>query len=150
MDYRSVLEVAPDDPAAWNNLGNATAGLGDWKGAAEFYGRAVALTPQFAFAAGNLSLANYQLGNNDGAAMRDMRALLRKYPEFDDVRAALAAALWEAGLLSQAEDEWRRVEDPRYRDLDWLKRNRRWPPRLFTALRAFLNVRPVEASASGG
>ena len=25
-DYRAVLEVAPEDPAAWNNLGNATAG----------------------------------------------------------------------------------------------------------------------------
>jgi tetratricopeptide (TPR) repeat protein len=26
VDYRSVLEVQPDDPAAWNNLGNASAG----------------------------------------------------------------------------------------------------------------------------
>lgn len=25
-DYKTVLAAAPDDPAAWNNLGNATAG----------------------------------------------------------------------------------------------------------------------------
>jgi hypothetical protein len=25
-DYRAVLAVAPDDPSAWNNLGNASAG----------------------------------------------------------------------------------------------------------------------------
>lgn len=29
-DYRAVLAVAPGDPAAWNNLGNALAGKGDW------------------------------------------------------------------------------------------------------------------------
>ena len=27
-DYRTVLRAAPDDPSAWNNLGNASAGLG--------------------------------------------------------------------------------------------------------------------------
>ena len=26
QDYRAVLAAAPNDPAAWNNLGNATAG----------------------------------------------------------------------------------------------------------------------------
>lgn len=31
-DYRAVLAVAPNDPAAWNNLGNASAGKGDWCG----------------------------------------------------------------------------------------------------------------------
>lgn len=25
-DYRAVIAAAPSDPAAWNNLGNATAG----------------------------------------------------------------------------------------------------------------------------
>ena len=27
-DYRTVLAAAPNDPSAWNNLGNASAGLG--------------------------------------------------------------------------------------------------------------------------
>lgn len=31
-DYRAVITAAPGDPAAWNNLGNATAGaLGGWE-----------------------------------------------------------------------------------------------------------------------
>lgn len=30
-DYHSVLDVQPNDPAAWNNLGNATRGLGLWQ-----------------------------------------------------------------------------------------------------------------------
>lgn len=41
--------------------------------------------------------------------------MLRKYPEFPDMRAALAAALWEAGEEAKAESEWQRVDDPRYR-----------------------------------
>ena len=49
-DYRAVLAAAPEDPAAWNNLGNAEAGAGDWAAAAEHYGRAAQLAPQFSFA----------------------------------------------------------------------------------------------------
>ena len=41
------------------------------------------------------------------------RNLLRKYPDFPDVRAALAAALWAQGDGGEAEANWFRVEDPR-------------------------------------
>ena len=43
------------------------------------------------------------------------RALLRRYPDFPDARAALAAAEWELGQLERAEGDWNRVEDPRCR-----------------------------------
>lgn len=142
-DYRAVLAVDPQDPAAWNNLGNATAGTGEWEAAIDYYKRAVSLAPQFAFAAANLTLAKYQVGKNDVATLREMRTLLRRYPDFSDVRAALTAALWESGLQSQAEDEWRRVDDPRYRDLAWLRATRRWPPRLVRALTSFLQLKPL-------
>ena len=145
-DYRAVLAVSPDDPAAWNNLGNATAGAGDWAAAEECYGRAAALAPQFSFAFANRALAQYQLGR-DAAALRELRALLRRYPEFGDVRAALAAALWGAGLQAQAEGEWARVDDARYRDLTWVKSKRRWPPRLAADLEAFLGIKDVVAAA---
>ncbi len=44
-----------------------------------------------------------------------LRSLLRKYPNFPDMRAALAAALWGVGEEAKAESEWQRVDDPRYR-----------------------------------
>jgi len=44
---------------------------------------------------------------------REMRALLRRYPTFEDMRAGLAAALWAEGLEAQAESQWERVDDPR-------------------------------------
>jgi tetratricopeptide (TPR) repeat protein len=71
-DYRAVLAVAPEDPAAWNNLGNASAGSGDWAAAAEYYGRAAQLAPAFSFAQANRALALYQLGQ-DNKAIKEMR-----------------------------------------------------------------------------
>ena len=55
---------------------------------------------------------NWQVGERD-PAMRQMRTLLRRYPDFADVRAALAAALWAAGKEGEAETTWARVEDAR-------------------------------------
>eukprot|EP00887_Chlorella_sp_A99_P005292 scaffold1.g5292.t1 len=130
------------DPSAWNNIGNSRAGQGDWAEAARCYGRAAALAPAFSFAAANEALALYQLGQ-DNMAIKQMRTLLRRYPEFPDVRAALAAALWEAGLQAEAETEWQRVDDPRYRDVQWLRRDRRWPPRLVGDLQALLLIRDL-------
>lgn len=71
-DYQAVLAVAPDDPAAWNNLGNACTGTGDWGEAAEYYGRAAQLAPAFSFALANRALALYQLGQ-DNRAIKEMR-----------------------------------------------------------------------------
>lgn len=53
-----------------------------------------------------------QVGQRD-PAMRQMRALLRRYPDFSDVRAALAAALWATGKEGEAETMWERVDDAR-------------------------------------
>lgn len=43
-----------------------------------------------------------------------MRSLLRRYPDFPDMRAALTAAQWAAGREGDAETNWQRVEDPRW------------------------------------
>eukprot|EP00891_Asterochloris_glomerata_P000334 jgi/Astpho2/334/Aster-02215 len=139
-DYQAVLEKQPQDPAAWNNLGNATAGLGNWKEAVEYYGKAASLAPEFAFAGANKAVALYQLGQVN-ESMREMRALLRRYPEFADVRAALTAALWGLDKVGDAETNWQRISDPRYRDLDWLRKRRRWPPRLMQNWQAFLEIK---------
>lgn len=61
--------------------------------------------PQFSFAAANRALARFEMGEED-LAIRDMRALLRRYPEFPDVRAALTAALWRVGKEGEAESNW--------------------------------------------
>lgn len=141
-DYQSVLLANPNDLAAWNNLGNASMGLGNWEEAERCFARAAAMSSTFSFASANHCVALFQLGRTN-EAIKEMRALLRRYPDFPDTRAALVAALWSVGKEADAETNWQRVSDPRYRDVSWLKRDRRWPPALVDALQAFLQIRSV-------
>ena len=52
-DDLSIRAVAPEDPAAWNNLGNTNIGLGNYDAAAKYFQRAINLSPTFSFAAAN-------------------------------------------------------------------------------------------------
>ena len=139
-DYKAVLKVAPQDPAAWNNLGNATAGQGQYDLAVKYYDKAIRLAPRFSFAAANKALSLYQLGGHDEEAVREMEALIRRYPDFSDMRAALAAAQWNSGKPGIAEENLERVDDIRYRDLTWLQQERRWPPRLVNDMKNLLTL----------
>jgi len=138
-NYLAVLRVAPDDPAAWNNLGNACAGTNDYASAVKYYDKAGRLAPKFAFALANKAVSLYQIGEED-AAIREMESLLRKYPDFADMRAALASALWIKGNQAAAEEAFQRVDDIRYKSLDWLKNERRWPPRLIQGIGDYLTI----------
>ncbi len=141
-DYQHILAVDAQDAMAYNNLGNAYAGLKEWEQAKTYYFKATELEPAFAFARANYALALYQVGDRS-EAIRQMKNIVRKYRDFPDVRAALTAALWQAGQRGEAESNWIAVIglDSRYKDLDWVKNNRRWPPMMVSALDRFLHLR---------
>lgn len=145
-DYVAVLRAQPNDPAAWNNLGNVKAAQNRWDDALIGFAKAVELAPVFSFAAANYALALYQVGRVN-EAVKQFRSLLRKYPEFPDMRAALAVSLYAEGLTAEAESNWVRLEDGRYKDRSWVRNTRRWPPRLVNDLEAFLDVRSSRNSA---
>lgn len=71
-----------------------------------------------------------------------MRNLVRKYPRFADMRAALTAALWVNGQQGEAESNWVATIglDSRYKNLDWVAHTRRWAPSLVDALEKFLTL----------
>ena len=140
-DYNQVLKLDSNDAMAYNNRGNAQAGLGKWQEAIADYQHSTALDPKFAFARANYAIALYQTGQTD-EAIRTMRNLIRKYPQFPDVRAALTAALWEQGKQGEAESNWVATVglDSRYKNLDWVKTVRRWPPVMVAALEKFLKL----------
>ncbi len=147
--YNKVLELDPKDAAAYNNRGNAKASQGKWDEAIVDFNQAINLARDYAFARANLALALYQTGKTD-EAVRTMRFLVRKYPKFADMRAALTAALWVQGKQGEAESQWVSVVglDARYKDLNWLKSVRRWPPQMVTAMEKFLTLRSSNNSAA--
>ncbi len=140
-DYDHLLALTPDDPMALNNRGNARAGLGDWDGAIADYQMALERVPNFATARINQALAFYQIGNTE-TAIRNLRNLVRRYPRYAEPRAALTAALWVQGKHGEAESQWVATIglDSRYKTIDWVENNRRWPPAMVTALNQFLQV----------
>lgn len=140
-DYNHVLAITPKDPVALNNRGNAKAGQLKWQDALNDYQQAANLAPTFPLARGNASLVQYQIGDRL-EAIRNMRNLVRKYPMYSDMRAALAAALWVEGQQGEAESNWVAAVglDNRYQDLDWIENVRRWPPSMVQALSRFLNL----------
>jgi len=140
-DYRAVLAALPGDPSAWNNLGNVEGLRGNWVEAEACFARAASAARDFSFTSANRAGALFQLGR-DAEAVKELRRLLRRYPDFDDARAALAAILWVKGEdRGAAEDEWLRVADPRYRDRAWLAGDRHWPPRLVAAAAALMDIK---------
>lgn len=140
-DYDRVLAISPQDPVALNNRGNAKAGQQKWQSALEDYQEAANIAPDFPMARGNAALVQYQLGDRT-EAIRNMRNLVRKYPMYSDMRAALAAALWVEGQQGEAESNWVAAVglDNRYQDLDWIENIRRWPPSMVVALERFLKL----------
>ena len=140
-DYNRVLKITPQDPVALNNRGNAKAGQQNWQDALADYEQAADLAPNFPLARGNASLVMYQVGDRF-EAIRNMRNLVRKYPMYSDMRAALAAALWVEGQQGEAESNWVAAVglDNRYQNLDWIENIRRWPPEMVKALEKFLNL----------
>lgn len=140
-DYNHILEINPDDAQAYNNRGNAKMGLQDWEGAIADYQTCNELAPNFAFALASQALATYETGDTE-KAIKMMRNLNRKYPQFADMRAALSAALWVEGKQGEAESNWVAAVglDRRYKDMDWVKNIRRWPPAITEALGKFLNL----------
>ncbi|MDJ1174624.1 tetratricopeptide repeat protein [Roseofilum capinflatum] len=140
-DWTQILEAYPESAAAWSNRGITRASQGKFEGAIADYKTCNELAPNFAFALASQALATYELGETE-QAIKMMRNLNRKYPQFADMRAALSAALWVEGKQGEAESNWVAAVglDSRYKDMDWVKNIRRWPPTITEALERFLSL----------
>ena len=108
-DLEKSIELSPDlnnpDPLTLNNLGNAEGALGNWDSAMANYLEASKDREMEAIALANFALAKFQVGDTDDA-LQTTRRILRRDPEFWDMRAASAAFLWADGREQEAEQEW--------------------------------------------
>jgi tetratricopeptide (TPR) repeat protein len=106
--WSRVLELAPDDAAAWSNRGNVRLGLGRWSAAAEDYHWILERDPEEASALYNLG--NVEGSRGDWHAARDrFEAAVSARPGFAMARSSAALAAFELGDLAAAERELRNL-----------------------------------------
>ena len=100
-----VKEGKTADASVLNNLGNAKGAVGDWESAMDDFLKASKDDSMREIALANYALAAFETGM-DELAVKTAQTILRKDPEFWDMRAALTAFHWGAGDLDKAEYEW--------------------------------------------
>ncbi len=167
-DYSTALATAAavgfDAPYLLNGRGNARASLGDYEGALSDFRAASAVFQKIKnlsgviFADSNAALMEVQLGRDDAVATAHIAGVARRAAGSIDMRAALAAQRWAAGEPEAAEAAWNwactsinsGIVTPGgpildgcalYRDDNWVRTIRRWPPRMADRLADFLALR---------
>jgi hypothetical protein len=109
-----------------------------------------------ALAQSNAALALAQLGDLP-AATKELEYVSRRQGGFVDSRAALAALYYDSGRLEDAENVWEYACDnisvgcAKYKDQEWLRKVRRWPPAMADLLLNFLKLQgtPLDDSMAG-
>jgi tetratricopeptide (TPR) repeat protein len=101
--YERVVAANPADWEAWNNLGNARRGVGDFQGAVDALRRAAELNPEAAPVRLNLAVA-VGAGGDFQESERLLRAMAEDYPEDTRALRELHALLKEQGRDDEALD----------------------------------------------
>ena len=141
-DYMFVIAKNSENFSALYNLANVEGSLSNWETARDLFSKAAKYNTGFAMARSSKALADYQLGNIDESE-KELKNLIRRYPNFADARASLTALNWAKGFSGQAESNWLSVVelDPRYSDEEWLLKVRRWPPQPTKDLMKFIALK---------
>lgn len=106
-----VIELAPQMPEAYVNMGFALIGKENYKAAADFFNSAIELRPYQANAYWGLAISLEQLGDLEGA-LGAMRTFIHLSPPNDPFVRKARSALWEwestlkRGPLPENEQEW--------------------------------------------
>jgi Flp pilus assembly protein TadD len=106
--FRALVELRPEDPLAWNQLGNLQLALGDPQAARQAYTRLTQLLPQAAEGHHNLAVVLRQLGELEAALVSCGRAL-ELAPEDPDAHSNLARLQVERGEPQAAVASYRRA-----------------------------------------
>ncbi|KAJ7520906.1 hypothetical protein O6H91_19G029200 [Diphasiastrum complanatum] len=140
-DCKSAILNDPDEYAAWYNLGNVDVHVKDYPAALAAYERASTLAPGIAGYRLKQALVLFQLQKPEEAS-KLIQSLVRKYPNYAEAHAALAALLWSEDRRSSAEDQFSKAlnDEPKFQDIRWVQAELQWPPAIMQAMKNFLNV----------
>ncbi|GIL71804.1 hypothetical protein Vretimale_761 [Volvox reticuliferus] len=140
-DCDSAIARDAREFAAWFNKGNVELRLHDYDAALSCFSTAADLAPGIAGYRLRAAQLLFQVGNTEGA-VRTVKGVLRKNPNYAEAHSTLAAMLWSQGQLAAAEGQLEAALDlgGRWRDAGWVAANTRWPPRLEEALQRLLDI----------
>lgn len=140
-DCKTAIINDPEEYAAWFNLGNVEVRVRDYDAALNAYSRASRLAPGIAGYRLKEALVLFEL-NRLEECRKLVQGLVRKYPNYAEAHAVLAAVLWKEGNRDLAEGQFSEatVREPRYKDIRWVGNELQWPPGLMTAMGKFLNI----------
>jgi tetratricopeptide (TPR) repeat protein len=101
MHYRKSLEIQPNYPPAWCNLGVALFQKGEKAQAVAQYRRALELEPDYSEAHGNLGVALFDKGEKE-QAIAQYRKALELEPQNAEAHGNLGVALFDKGEREEA------------------------------------------------
>eukprot|EP00747_Dinoflagellata_sp_TGD_P185308 gnl/TRDRNA2_/TRDRNA2_41783_c0_seq1.p1 gnl/TRDRNA2_/TRDRNA2_41783_c0~~gnl/TRDRNA2_/TRDRNA2_41783_c0_seq1.p1 ORF type:complete len:383 (-),score=57.07 gnl/TRDRNA2_/TRDRNA2_41783_c0_seq1:149-1297(-) len=137
-DCTYAISLDPKEFAAWHNRGQIQADMGNWEKAVEDFQRSADLAPGIAGYRLKEALSRWQTGDVK-VARRLLTSLTRKYANYAEARAALAALLYSVGEEGAAEQNFTLGSelDPSMERPASYARVHKWPPVVTDALRTF-------------
>lgn len=141
VDCKTAIVNDPEEYAAWFNLGNVLVRVSDFDAALKSYARASVLAPGIAGYRLKEALVLFELDRLE-ETRKLVQGLVRKYPNYAEAHAVLAAVLWKEGNRAQAEGQFNEAtsREPRYQDIRWVANELQWPPGIIKAMSKFLNI----------
>lgn len=153
MIERHILEITPDDPIHWYDLGLALDATHDYAGEAGALQQAVRLRPEMAPAWNALGYLEAQAGH-DAEAEVDLRRAIAAAPGFGEAENNLGSLLVKQGKDADAEPYFRSAIEANPRSTDaWMNlavtlADRSRFPEARKAAESALRVEPENAEAS--
>jgi len=105
VEWKALLAAHPDDARIESSLGAALARIGDYRGAAEHYDKALQLNPQYNAVHGSLAVVLMKTGRID-EALSQFRIALESAPASADLHNSYGNALARKGSLLEAGEEF--------------------------------------------
>ena len=110
-DFRTALELSPDQPLLLNYLGYSLVDMGrNLEEAMEMIRKAVELRPNDGYIVDSLGWAHYRLGNFEDAVTELERAVALR-PHDPVINDHLGDAYWQTGRVLEAQFQWRHARD---------------------------------------
>ncbi|KAI8108315.1 hypothetical protein M9434_006342 [Picochlorum sp. BPE23] len=141
LDLKTAIQLDPQEFAAYYDLGLIEMRLQRYDDASVHLQQAADLAPGIAGYRVRSAALLFQTGDDQKAASQ-LRGVVRKYGNYAEAHAALASVLKSQGKFGQAEEEIAKaVElDPLWADPVEVKKNTRWPPKLYAAHEQLIKI----------